>query len=224
MPMHPMEHSAYLALRENATVLEADGSGDKVLLLEDGTILKLFRRKRLISSALLFPYAQRFADNIDALKKRGIPCPDVIATYRIASISRDAVRYTPLPGLTIRQVLKEHGESAPLRAELGIFIAHLHDRGVYFRSLHMGNVVLTPTNELGLIDIADLRCQKLALSDSKRLRNFAHLLRYEQDKQWLLGSDQGAAFLQGYTQGMPTDRQSTMTERLQLLLTAPIDR
>ena len=86
-----MEHSAYLALRENATVLEADGSGDKVLLLEDGTILKLFRRKRLISSALLFPYAQRFADNIDALKKRGIPCPDVIATYRIASISRDAV-------------------------------------------------------------------------------------------------------------------------------------
>ena len=49
MPMHPMEHSAYLALRENATVLEADGSGDKVLLLEDGTIIKLFRRKRLIS-------------------------------------------------------------------------------------------------------------------------------------------------------------------------------
>jgi len=213
MPMHPMEHSAYLALRENATVLEADGSGDKVLLLEDGTILKLFRRKRLISSALLFPYAQRFADNIDALKKRGIPCPDVIATYRIASISRDAVRYTPLPGLTIRQVLKEHGESAPLRAELGMFIAHLHDRGVYFRSLHLGNVILTPESKLGLIDISDMKCQRRALIDSKRLRNFQHLLRYKEDRAWLVESDGGAAFVSAYTKG----RSAHFTARLQAL-------
>lgn len=213
MPMHPMEHSAYLALRENATVLEADGSGDKVLLLEDGTILKLFRRKRLISSALLFPYAQRFADNIDALKKRGIPCPDVIATYRIASISRDAVRYTPLPGLTIRQVLKEHGESAPLRAELGTFIAHLHDRGVYFRSLHLGNVILTPESKLGLIDISDMKCQRRALIDSKRLRNFQHLLRYKEDRAWLVESDGGAAFVSAYTKG----RSAHFTARLQAL-------
>jgi len=213
MPMHPMEHSAYLALRENATVLEADGSGEKVLLLEDGTILKLFRRKRLISSALLFPYAQRFADNIDALKKRGIPCPDVIATYRIASISRDAVRYTPLPGLTIRQVLKEHGESAPLRAELGMFIAHLHDRGVYFRSLHLGNVILTPESKLGLIDISDMKCQRRALIDSKRLRNFQHLLRYKEDRAWLVESDGGAAFVSAYTKG----RSAHFTARLQAL-------
>ena len=213
MPMHPMEHSAYLALRENATVLEADGSGDKVLLLEDGTILKLFRRKRLISSALLFPYAQRFADNIDTLKKRGIPCPDVIATYRIASISRDAVRYTPLPGLTIRQVLKEHGESAPLRAELGTFIAHLHDRGVYFRSLHLGNVILTPESKLGLIDISDMKCQRGALSDSKRLRNFQHLLRYKEDRAWLVESDAGVAFISAYTQG----RSPHFTARLKAL-------
>jgi len=208
-----MEHSAYLALRENATVLEADGSGEKVLLLEDGTILKLFRRKRLISSALLFPYAQRFADNIDALKKRGIPCPDVIATYRIASISRDAVRYTPLPGLTIRQVLKEHGESAPLRAELGMFIAHLHDRGVYFRSLHLGNVILTPESKLGLIDISDMKCQRRALIDSKRLRNFQHLLRYKEDRAWLVESDGGAAFVSAYTKG----RSAHFTARLQAL-------
>lgn len=214
MPMHPMEHSAYLALRENATVLEADGSGDKVLLLEDGTILKLFRRKRLLSSALLFPYAQRFADNIDALKQRGIPCPDVIATYRIASISRDAVRYTPLPGLTIRQVIKQSGENAPLRAELGTFIANLHDRGVYFRSLHLGNVILTPEVKLGLIDISDMKCQRRALSESKRLRNFQHLLRYKDDRAWLVDSDAGAAFVSAYTRG----RSPHLTTRLKALL------
>jgi tRNA A-37 threonylcarbamoyl transferase component Bud32 len=211
--MQSMEHSAYLAMRENATVLEADGSGDKVLLLQDGTILKLFRRKRLISSALLFPYARRFADNIHALKKRDIPCPDVIATYRIASISRDAVRYTPLPGLTIRQVLKEQGDSAPLRAELGDFIAKLHDRGIYFRSLHLGNVILTPDAELGLIDISDMKCQRGSLSEQKRLRNFLHLLRYKHDRAWLADGDAGAVFVSAYAQG----KSSRLTARLKTL-------
>jgi len=89
---------------------------------------------------------------------------------------------------------------------------------VYFRSLHFGNVVLTPDNTLGLIDIADLRCQKRTLSDSKRLRNFAHLLRYKEDRQWLLGQDAGDTFLEGYRQGLPTHRQTPMIERLRQLL------
>lgn len=199
--MHPMDHSAYLAVRENATVLEADGSGDKVLLLEDGTILKLFRRKRLISSALVFPYARRFADNIQALKQRNIPCPDVIATYRIASISRDAVRYTPLPGLTLRQVLSRDGDHEQLRVELGAFIARLHHQGVYFRSLHLGNVILTPEAKLGLIDISDMKCQRRSLSQRKRLRNFQHLLRYKNDRAWLVDGDAGSAFVEAYAQG-----------------------
>ncbi|MGH8420587.1 MAG: lipopolysaccharide kinase InaA family protein [Pseudomonas sp.] len=212
--MHPMDHSAYLAVRENATVLEADGSGDKVLLLEDGTILKLFRRKRLISSALVFPYARRFADNIQALKQRDIPCPDVIATYRIASISRDAVRYTPLPGLTLRQVLSQDGDHEQLRVELGAFIARLHDQGVYFRSLHLGNVILTPDAKLGLIDISDMKCQRRALSQRKRLRNFQHLLRYKNDRAWLVDGDAGSAFVAAYAQG----RTSRFIAQLKSLL------
>lgn len=212
--MHPMDHSAYLAVRENATVLEADGSGDKVLLLEDGTILKLFRRKRLISSALVFPYARRFADNIQALKQRDIPCPDVIATYRIASISRDAVRYTPLPGLTLRQVLSQDGDHEQLRVELGAFIARLHDQGVYFRSLHLGNVILTPEAKLGLIDISDMKCQRRSLSQRKRLRNFQHLLRYKNDRAWLVDGDAGSAFVAAYAQG----RTSRFIAQLKSLL------
>jgi phage gp46-like protein len=58
-----LSHDAYLALRADATVLERDLHGDKVLQLADGSYLKLFRRKRLISSAAWYPYAQRFADN-----------------------------------------------------------------------------------------------------------------------------------------------------------------
>jgi tRNA A-37 threonylcarbamoyl transferase component Bud32 len=198
--MQALDHPTYLALREGAQVLEADGSGDKVLRLRDGLMLKLFRRKRLLSSALLFPYAGRFARNAQRLTRLGIPCPDIIATYRIASIARDAVYYRPLPGLTLRQLLDDPAQAQALRVQFGRFVARLHEAGVYFRSLHLGNVVLTPQNELGLIDIADLQRQHWALRDSQRERNFHHMLRYSQDRQWLLGEDAGETFLSGYRQ------------------------
>ena len=198
--MQAMDHPTYLALREGAQVLEADGSGDKVLRLRDGLMLKLFRRKRLLSSALLFPYAGRFERNAQALRDLGIPCPEVLATYRIASIERDAVYYRPLPGDTLRQLLDDQAQAQPLRRQLGQFVARLHEAGVYFRSLHLGNVVLTPDNQLGLIDIADLQHQRRALRDSQRERNFHHMLRYPEDRQWLLGEDNGATFLLGYRQ------------------------
>ena len=216
--MQSIDHSTYEALRKGAQVLEADGSGDKVLRLADGRMLKLFRRKRLLSSALFFPYAQRFANNTNALQQRGILCPNVIAVYRIPSIQRDGVYYAPLAGETVRQLQGTPEESETLRSQLGAFIAQLHEKGVYFRSLHFGNVVQTPQNQLGLIDIADLRCQRRALSDSKRLRNFAHLLRYKQDRQWLLGGDAGRTFLEGYRQALPSKRQAALMERLRLLL------
>ncbi|POF87460.1 toluene tolerance protein [Pseudomonas putida] len=195
--MQALEQARYLALREGATVLEADGTGDKVLRLIDDSMLKLFRRKRLLSSAAWYPYAQRFADNCRHLQERQIPCPVVKAVYRIGAIERDAVHYAPLPGQTLRQVLEEPADHDQLRAQLGRFIAILHERGVYFRSAHMGNVVLTPEGELGLIDIADLRIFRRPLRKSQRLRNFKHMLRYPQDRQWLLDAGD-SSFVDGY--------------------------
>lgn len=193
--MQALDHARYLALREGAHVLEADGTGDKVLRLRDGSMLKLFRRKRLISSAAWYPYAQRFADNCQALAERAIPCPQVLAVYRIAEIARDAVHYDPLPGATLRQLLEQPEQPAELRAQLGRFIAHLHDTGVYFRSAHMGNVVLTPEGALGLIDVADMRIGRASLRRSQRQRNFRHMLRYAQDRQWLLAD---GSFVEAY--------------------------
>ncbi|VVM97956.1 BUD32 family EKC/KEOPS complex subunit [Pseudomonas fluorescens] len=197
--MQALDHTRYLALREGAQVLEADGSGDKVLRLTDGSILKLFRRKRLLSSAAWYPYAKRFADNCDALRERHIPCPSIRQVYRIASIERDAVHYDPLPGQTLRQMLDDEGDADPLRGQLGAFMATLHERGIYFRSAHLGNIVLTPEHQLGLIDIADMRVYRRPLSKTLRLRNFKHMVRYPQDRQWLL-NDRGEVFMHNYGQ------------------------
>lgn len=185
--MQALDYARYLALREGAQVLEADGTGDKVLRLADGSMLKLFRRKRLITSAAWYPYARRFADNCKTLAERAIPCPQVRNLYRIAEIERDAVHYDPLPGRTLRQLLEETDSGDNLRRQLGQFMAQLHEKGIYFRSAHLGNVLLTPQGELGLIDIADLRTYRRPLRKSQRLRNFKHMLRYEQDRSWLLG-------------------------------------
>ena len=194
--MQELDHETYLKLTTGADVLERDKYGDKVLRLADGSFLKLFRRKRLLSSALIYPYAQRFSDNAGLLRKRRIPCPQVIAAYRIAALARDAVHYQPLPGQTLRQIYKEQSESSALelRSRLGAFIARLHEQGIYFRSLHLGNIVRTPQDSLGLIDIADLKGHSSPLGKNKRLRNFRHLLRYAEDRNWLLASDNQALF------------------------------
>jgi tRNA A-37 threonylcarbamoyl transferase component Bud32 len=216
--MQALDHTSYLALREGAKVIEADASGDKVLLLRGGQFLKLFRRKRLFTSAALLPYAQRFANNTERLRQRAIPVPEVIGVYRIASIERDAVHYQALEGQTVRQLLGDSDRAQALRAQLGAFVAQLHSKGVYFRSLHLGNVVLTPQGELGLIDIADLSCQRGPLSASKRLRNFHHMLRYKGDRQWLLGDDQAQTFVRSYEAAMAASESNRFIPKLLALL------
>ncbi len=196
--MQRLEYDAYLKLIDNARLIEQDGSGPKVYLLQDNRYLKLFRRKRLISSALLFPYARRFARNLQALKKRQIPCPEIVAIWRIPEIRRDAVLYVPLEGQTIRNLLKENEDPARLsglKAALGAFIALLHDRGIYFRSLHLGNIVLTPEKKLGLIDVADMRVKRGALGKWHRRRNIKHLTHDAGEAAWLLtGGDFSRAY------------------------------
>jgi len=192
--MKKLSKEGYLTLREGAEVIEADGYGDKVLLLVDGTYLKLFRLKRLISKALFFPYAQRFAQNALKLARLNIPTVSIIEFYRVSSIRRTAVHYTPLTGTTLRNL--PHEIDTVLANKLGKFIRDLHDKGIYFRSLHLGNIVLTPENQLGLIDISDMKFFYRSLSLKLRLRNFQHSARYPNDREILNRSIN--AFNQGY--------------------------
>lgn len=202
--MQKLQHESYTHLREGAKVLEQDSCGEKVLLLSDSTILKLFRRKHLLSSALLYPYARRFANNASVLQRLDIPCPEVIATYRIPSIQRDAVHYQPLPGFSLRQIrTQELSCPEDLFERFGKFAALLHYKGIYFRSIHLGNVILTPEGELGLIDIADLQHQSRPLGGLKVDRNFKHMLRDEGDSMWLSSKRYGD-FLKAY--GAEADR------------------
>lgn len=187
--MKTLSHNEYLLLRKDAKVIEKDSFGDKVLLREDGRFIKLFRRKRLVSSALFYPYAQRFADNAEKLAKLGIPSPTVIAVYRMPSIKRDMVYYQPLEGQTVRQVYQSTNPPEYFRQNLFEFINHVQDLGIFFRSMHLANIIYTPDGKFGLIDFADMKILKKPLNAAQRERNKKHIYRYKADAAWLEGGN-----------------------------------
>ncbi|CAA6676972.1 MULTISPECIES: lipopolysaccharide kinase InaA family protein [unclassified Lentimonas] len=178
-----LSNREFEALTQGAQILEQDSFGLKVLRLPDARILKLFRRKRLLSSQLWAPHAQRFDHNAKALLKRGIPTISAEKTFALPEMERTAVLYHELPGTTLRQWLREHeGEEAKtLIEQFGCFVAKLHAEGVLFRSLHFGNVLVTPEQDLALIDIVDISFRRRGLTSKQRIRNFAHIGRYAED-------------------------------------------
>lgn len=216
--MTPLSNDQFLSLRQNAILIEEDHCGEKVLELSDGSFLKLFRRKRLVTSDLYRPYAERFAINAGLLADLNIPCPQIIATYKIKSINRTAVHYWPLPGSTLRQTLRDQSRKDlenTCRA-LGAFIATLHESGIYFRSLHLGNIIACEDLSYGLIDLADMAISARPLSTSKRKRNFQHLFRYKKDINALAPC--ATPLKEGYCQKLPTNKKQYFTELLDKLI------
>jgi tRNA A-37 threonylcarbamoyl transferase component Bud32 len=182
--MKRIDHPRYLELLASATVLERDGYGEKVLERPDGTLVKIFRRKRWLSTALLFPYAHRFVRNSRRLAERGILSVRVVDTAYCHAVGRHLVTYQPLPGTTLRQALRDfESQRCNLLTGFAHYVADLHQKGIYFRSLHFGNIIVSHDGaKIGLIDVADLSLHAGPLSTRRRIRNFSHMLRYKEDR------------------------------------------
>ncbi|MGP1717692.1 MAG: toluene tolerance protein [Methylophilus sp.] len=180
-----------------ARIIERDPRGIKVLQLPNADYLKVFRLRHRFSWARFQGYAQRFAKHASTLAALGIPTLKVIDCYQVkdARLLDDAlavkdsetaqtlshtfvVHYAPLPGDTLKHLLDQQQLQVAHIKQLGAFIAELHAKGIHFRSLHFGNIVLTPEGKMGLIDIADMKIYPWALWFGTRLRSFRHLTRY----------------------------------------------
>ena len=162
-----LDLSAYQELLARCVVVEQDTFGEKVLCTPEGLMVKIFRRKRFLTTALLAPYAWRFVRNVGRLAERGITTVEICGQAYCPPLKRHVVIYRPLPGRTLRDTLLALPDSAPHHLELAAsFIASLHQNGVYFRSLHFGNLIVPVEGKiLGLIDVADMtfRDQPLAI-------------------------------------------------------------
>ncbi|MCU7799906.1 MAG: toluene tolerance protein [gamma proteobacterium symbiont of Lucinoma myriamae] len=176
-------------LSQSSTILAEDEYGKKVLELTDHSIIKLFRVKRFISQATIYSPARRFAKNAKHLQRLNIPTISLIDLYNIKSIKRTAVHYQQLEGITVREYLYSKPVEDKFLAQLGQFIAHLHDKGIFFRSAHFGNIIVTPEKQFGLIDISDMSISHFSLGYFKRIRNLKHIFRLPEDIQLIQNND-----------------------------------
>lgn len=197
MTPRSFSHSQLHALMDASDVIEADGSGLKVGALPNGDFLKVFRRKKWLSRDMFTLPAVRFARHCELLHERGIPAPRIRDTLVLNDSNQmSAVTYRPVAGRTLRQALAAGDVSERRMAELGQFIARLHDEGLYFRSIHPGNIILCDSG-IGLIDVLDMRVRGWPLTRGERQRNWRHFFRTREDHPHL---DNGllAALMAGY--------------------------
>ncbi|TWI54209.1 lipopolysaccharide kinase (Kdo/WaaP) family protein [Pseudomonas duriflava] len=160
-------------------VLEKDSQGPKVIRLTTGQLLKIFRSRRRPFLARLSPEAERFAQHAKALQERGVATPHIEECCwlnRHQAVS--ACLYKPLPGTSLEHLFKyARQEFDCLLPALAHFIKQLHIKGIYFRSLHLGNIIYK-NGSFGLIDFLDIRFRPRPLSRSLIKRNFNHLENY----------------------------------------------
>lgn len=176
--MRYLSGAQYDALIDGAELLRADMHGPKVYRLGDGRIVKLFRIKRWWSSSMLYPYSLRFKKNSERLKRCGFVCVTVDWIFYCRAIRRHGVIYEHLDGEPLDALLGHGDEEAEqVFREYAAYVASLHSRRVYFRSLHPGNILRLPDGGYGLIDIGDMRFPRVPLTRSQRRRNFQHALR-----------------------------------------------
>ena len=181
----PISDSEFNRLSEGATVLEEDLRGVKVLLTPDNHIIKLFYPRNRLTSASVYPYAHRFWKNAQQLRKKGIPTVTCEQLRYDKTHKRHLISYPLLPGTTLRDCLKKFPDDDTYLTRLSAFLTLLHEKGILFRSVHLGNILVLENGEFGLIDIADMRIQHRPLGLVKRARNFRHLLHDEADRNSL---------------------------------------
>jgi len=210
--MRFLDAEDYRALIADADLLREDGYGPKVYQKHDGRIVKLFRIKRWLSSAVFYPYTLRFLHNSRRLRRMGIACVEVDDVFYCHAIRRHGLVYPRLEGTPLDELLDSSSEAArQLFCDYAAFVARLHAQRIYFRSLHPGNILLLPDGGFGLIDVADMRFPWLPLSPSRRRRNFRHMFRSVEFRQALKRLP-GALFVTAYLEA--TDLHSTQKAEL----------
>lgn len=152
----------------------------KIFETTDATIIKLFYpKRRRFSSDKFKPYAVRFCNNIKNLAAHGLIVPTLIKTQFCAEKKIYLVHYNKLPGTDVRSYAKEN---IAVIDEVAKLIAKLHTKGIFFRSIHLENLLHQQDGQIALLDIVDVRFHRRALSLHTRYRNIKHMFQDENDK------------------------------------------
>ena len=183
IPMQILTDAQLADLVSQSSLLEGEVSKPKVLLDANGYIYKFFYQPdRKLSSRTLFPPFKQFVKNSQILSKRNVQTVSVCETMIAQDKRFDAIRYQAIEGHDFREHLKQSDHGA-----ISIIVdimTELHHQGVFFRAIHLGNILHQPNGDYALIDISDCWFSFGKLNTFKRARNLAHLMNYHSDKSY----------------------------------------
>lgn len=169
----------FQALIQDATIIHPGPLGPKVYLNTNNAALKLFYRKESWKRRL-FPNAVRFIKLAKRLTERNITTVAPIEHYYCSALKIDIVSYPWLEGACLRDKVQQ-GDFSKLDS-YARFLAALHQKNIYFRGAHLGNILLLNDHRFALIDICNL---KFRMNFRHRIKNISYVLNHWMDRDRL---------------------------------------
>lgn len=169
---------------ENKYIKFAPGKKPKVIETAESKIIKIFYpKKRSIFSKNKLP-ALKFCHHAQRLIHLKVGAPKIESLDYCRELQIHLVSYEKLKGEDVRSLVRS-GKYHMIH-NLAIFIASLHTKGIYFRAIHLANLLHQEQNQFALIDIDDIQFRRKPLSLYMRYRNLKHLFIYRSDKAFWL--------------------------------------
>jgi tRNA A-37 threonylcarbamoyl transferase component Bud32 len=160
---------------QTSELVKGTESKPKIALTPEGRVIKVaYWRSRLLSSSWFYPYHARFLKRSRKLNQMGILTPQIINIYQCPGLQCDILLYPQINGQSLLDCFDD--SHLPLLAR---FINELHDAGVFFWDLHLGNIVISDQDRLGLLDVATARISQRPLSLKRRARNIGRFICIE---------------------------------------------
>ena len=163
----------------NKFVEKADDLGHRKTFHKKNEIIKIFNVRGYISSGFFNTYASRIIKNSIRLKEHEIPSIEITNELAFQYNNRlSGVSYKYIPGKTYRDLGNKITKE--MITDLAKYISIIHKKGIYFRAMHLGNILLH-NKKLFLIDIAKIHFYPWPLFIFTRARAFRRMIKYQDD-------------------------------------------
>lgn len=163
----------------NKFVEKADDLGHRKTFHKKNEIIKIFNVRGYISSGFFNTYASRIIKNSIRLTEHEIPSIEITNELAFQYNNRlSGVSYKYIPGKTYRDLGNKITKE--MITDLAKYISIIHKKGIYFRAMHLGNILLH-NKKLFLIDIAKIHFYPWSLFIFTRARAFRRMIKYQDD-------------------------------------------
>lgn len=179
----------YIKLTEGAKLIKRTRTKIRLLLSPQNKIIKHIYRRKFLSTSTLWPYAARFIKNASKLQSKNFSVPTIHEVYYYPKLNSDIIVYDYVEGPTLHEIASTNDLS--FFPKFIRYISQLHQTGIYFKDLHLSNIVFK-NGVFTLLDLETIHCKRRPLKTSERAQNLAYLFSIKEHKQFYqdYGTDQ----------------------------------